>query len=452
MGAHREMPIGVVGQEASDLSRLRQMVEASGGGVTVPIMWPDLPPSDVVQRIALFVLGTNADGPPDDVVGFLRARSSGTPLIVVGQHPARLAIPTLWLPSAPPAELFAAILAQTLREGRRDGPAPWRRKADMILGHSDQVKGLLHALDQLAPAQTPVSITGESGVGKELVARALHFCGPRARAPFVAINCGAIPETLFEAELFGYQKGAFTGAVSSRIGAFEAADKGTLFLDEIGELPTGMQVKLLRVLETSEVQRVGSNEANRVDFRLVSATNRDLEAEVRAGRFREDLFYRIHVYPLHIPPLRERPEDIPPIVHHHLSLIAAREKRRAPRLTPAALEKLFAHTWPGNVRELVNLIERAVLLAGADDQIEAEHVALPSALSVTPVTCAPAPLALLPYREAKAKFELEYYSHLLRTADGNVSLAAKLGQKTRKEIYDALKRLGLDAAAFRSGN
>jgi two-component system response regulator GlrR len=435
----------VCGPGSNGLAQIRRIVEETGGWNIVPITWPEVPPVDLMQAISLYVLGTNADGPPEDLTGFLRTRGKSTPLIVIGNNPARLAMPNLWLPIAPASEVLGTILSQLIGTDKVAGAkAPWRRKGDMILGHSQQVRQLLHTLDQLAPAQTPVLITGESGVGKELVARALHYCSPRAAAPFIAINCGAVPETLFEAELFGYEKGAFTGAVNAHVGAFEAADKGTLFLDEIGEMPMAMQVKLLRVLQTSEVQRVGSTEGKQVNFRLVTATNRNLQSEVKAGRFREDLFYRVHVYPLHIPPLRERPEDIPPLVQHHLSLIAEREKKPALRVTTDALEKLIAYAWPGNVRELINLLERAALLAGVD-KIGAEHVVLPTESSETPI----AQQSLLPYREAKTRFEHEYYSQLMRTADGNVSLAAKLGQKTRKEIYDALKRLGLDAMEFR---
>jgi DNA-binding NtrC family response regulator len=449
--------IGVCGPGSSGLAEVRRILSESGSWRVVEIPWPDVPPPDALNNIQLYILGTNADGPSDDLVGFLRARSSTTPLVVIGRNAARMASPNLWLPTAPPPALLVAIVNQCLGSpassagdasdfgGDTGTKSPWRRKADMILGSSQHVRDLLHSLDQLAPAQTPVCITGESGVGKELVARALHYSSPRAGAPFIAINCGAVPETLFEAELFGYQKGAFTGAVATHIGAFEAADKGTLFLDEIGEMPMAMQVKLLRVLQTYAVQRVGSTEAKQVNFRLLTATNRDLAAEVKAGRFREDLFYRIHVYPLHIAPLRERAEDIPPIVQHYLSMIADREKRPPMRVASGALEKLLAHSWPGNVRELINLLERAVLLAGAD-VIEAEHIMVPTG------SHSAATASLLPYREAKTKFELDYYSLLMRTADGNVSLAAKLGQKTRKEVYDALKRLGLDAMAFRSSD
>jgi DNA-binding NtrC family response regulator len=319
----------------------------------------------------------------------------------------------------------------------------WRRKTDIIIGDSPMIRQLLRALDRLAALPTPVVITGESGVGKELVARALHFCGPRAAAPFIAINCAAIPATLFEAELFGVHRGAFTGAVAAHAGAIEAAHGGTLLLDEIGELPLGMQAKLLRVLETGEIRRLGGTEPRAVDFRLVTATNLDLDQAVKDGRFREDLYYRVHVYPVHVPPLRERREDIPRIVHHHLSLIGGRAHRAALRVTPAALDKLSGHPWPGNVRELVNVLERAVLLAGGC-AIDAEHVILPDA---SPLPRAPGGV-LVPYREAKARFELAYYTQLMQAAAGNVSRAAKLAHKTRKEIYDALRRCGLDARQF----
>jgi DNA-binding NtrC family response regulator len=329
--------------------------------------------------------------------------------------------------------------AGKLTESEPPPSRSWRRKSDVIIGVSAAVRSLLAALDRLSGSVAPVLITGESGTGKDLVARALHYTGSRASAPFVPINCAAIPEQLFEAELFGYQRGAFTGAVASRPGAFEAADGGTLFLDEIGEMHVPVQAKLLRVLETGEVTRLGSNERRRTNVRVVAAANRDLLAEVRAGHFREDLFYRVSVYPVAIPPLRERPEDIPPLVAHHLEEIARRERRPMPRLTRAALERLLAHRWPGNVRELINALERAVLLT-EHDVIDVEHIALPRDS---------APPLIVPYRDAKEQFEHEYYSRLLRTCAGNISLVAKLAQKTRKEVYDALKKLGLEVGEYR---
>ncbi len=424
------------------IEALTSAIQEVGRWSMVPLCWPDETNATTAARNAnAYVL--DSEGATSDLVAYAKARSRHVPLIVIGCEPLPGASPDVWLPMPPAATLLGSLLAHLL-DAHGDGapPAPsWRRKSDMIMGNSRQVRQLFHTLDQLAPAQTPVLISGESGVGKELVARALHFSSPRAAQPFIAINCGAIPEPLFEAELFGYQRGAFTGAVSSHVGAIESAHNGTLFLDEIGELPPSMQTKLLRVLETSEVQRVGSTEPKKVNFRLVTATNRELDKEVAAGRFREDLFYRIMVYPLHVAPLRERPEDIPAIVTHHLSAIARRENRASLRLTPAALERLLAHRWPGNVRELVNMLERAVLLAN-QRVIDAEHIVFSRTSSTEGTT----PIA---YRDAKAKFELEYYSQLMRTAGGNVSLAASLGKKTRKEIYDALKRFDLDATDYR---
>ena len=437
---------------AANIEPLAKVLKEAARWSLVPIEWPDV--AAVVsarQSVHAFVVNAESIASPFELIELLRERRDDTPLVVVGGELMKRAEPDLWLPSIDKPAVIASALGQLLERedsGALQALAPtWRRKTDMIIGNSAETQQLIHSLDQLAPASTPVMINGESGVGKELVARALHFCGPRNKEPFIALNCAAIPETLFEAELFGYQKGAFTGAVNAHAGAFEAAHKGTLFLDEIGELPLAMQAKLLRVLETSEVQRIGSTEHRKVNFRLVSATNRELDQEVKAGRFREDLYYRILVYPLRVAPLRERPEDIPPIVTHHLSIIAARENRPALRMTPAALERLLNYPWPGNVRELVNLLERAVLMA-ANRQIDAQHIIFPTA----PVRTRSATGnggALLPYREAKQRFETEYYSQLMRTAGGNVSLAAKLGQKTRKEVYDALQRLGLTPTDYR---
>ena len=370
-------------------------------------------------------------------------RNPSVPVVVIGAEPLLFLQPSIWLPDLSKLEsVIRSILDHLVPQA---ATITWRRKADMIIGHSDATKQLRRALDQLAPAASPVLITGESGVGKELVAQALHYCGPRATRPFVVINCAAIPETLFESELFGYEKGAFTGAVTSHEGAFVAADRGTLFLDEIGEMPLAAQAKLLRVLESGEVQRIGSTERRTVSFRLVTATNRNLEKEVSEGRFREDLYYRIYVVPVHVAPLRDRPEDLTAIAAHHISLIAARERRTNLRLTPAAIDKLFQHSWPGNVRELVNVLERAVLSAGASS-IDAEHVIFPQQSSgARPLSVG----TLVPYRDAKQRFERDYFTRLLQVSGGNVAHAARIGKKTRKEIYDVLERLGIDAGEYR---
>ena len=234
-----------------------------------------------------------------------------------------------------------------------------------IVGHSPAVRRAIDLLGQVAPARTTVLLQGESGTGKEVFARALHRLSGRS-GPFVAVNCAAIPESLVESELFGHERGAFTGAIARTDGKFQQADTGTLLLDEVGELPLGMQAKLLRALQESEVQRVGSAQSQRVDVRVVAATNRDLEAEVQAGRFRADLFYRLHVIAIELPPLRARGEDIPGLAMHFLRRFASENGKQVTAITPDAMVALQAWTWPGNVRELENAMERAVVLARSE--------------------------------------------------------------------------------------
>jgi two-component system, NtrC family, response regulator AtoC len=232
-----------------------------------------------------------------------------------------------------------------------------------IVGHSASMQAIFNVIEKVADTPSTVLITGESGTGKELIARALHDQSTRQTSPMIKVNCAAIPDTLMESELFGYEKGAFTGAVSSKPGRFELADKGTLFLDEIGEIPSEMQVKLLRALQEGEFERVGGIRTLKVNVRLVAATNRDLLVEIAAGRFREDLYYRLNVVPIHVPPLRERPEDIPDLVSHILERFKTRLQKEVTGLEEGAMECLMAHAWPGNVRELENLLERTVLFA-----------------------------------------------------------------------------------------
>jgi two-component system response regulator PilR (NtrC family) len=232
-----------------------------------------------------------------------------------------------------------------------------------VVAQSPAMRRVLDTVRRVAPTSATVLVTGESGTGKERVANLLHQHGPTPKGPFVAVNCAALPEGLLESELFGHAKGAFTGAVRERPGRFEEADGGTIFLDEIGEIPLAAQVRLLRVLQEREVVRVGENRPRPVRVRVVAATNRDLEADVRAGRFREDLYYRVHVVRIHLPPLRERPEDVEPLVERFAREAARRHGRTGLRFAPAALDALRAHPFPGNVRELQNVVERAVLLA-----------------------------------------------------------------------------------------
>jgi formate hydrogenlyase transcriptional activator len=235
---------------------------------------------------------------------------------------------------------------------------------DAVVGQSPEFREVLAQLSLVAPADSTVLLIGETGTGKELFARALHDQSRRSARPFIAVNCAALPETLIESELFGYEKGAFTGALSRKPGKFELANFGSLFLDEIGDLPPQAQAKLLRVLQEREVQRVGGTRAEPINVRLIAATNQDLAAGVQSGRFRSDLFYRLNVFPILLPPLRERREDIAPLAHHFVRRFAERQHKAVPRLTGEALARLTAYSWPGNVRELQNVIERAVILCG----------------------------------------------------------------------------------------
>ncbi|MBT8460954.1 MAG: sigma 54-interacting transcriptional regulator, partial [Gemmatimonadetes bacterium] len=232
-----------------------------------------------------------------------------------------------------------------------------------IVGESDALVYVLHRVEQVAATDTTVLIEGETGVGKELVARAIHRRSLRATRPFITVDCGALPANLIESELFGHEKGSFTGAMGLRKGRFELAHGGTIFLDEIGELPPDLQVKLLRVLETGELSRVGASRSQTVDARVIAATNRHLEAEVEAGRLREDLFYRVHVYPITVPPLRERPEDIPLLVHHFVRRLSGHLGKEIDTVPGPTMRRLTEYGWPGNVRELQNVLERSVILS-----------------------------------------------------------------------------------------
>lgn len=243
---------------------------------------------------------------------------------------------------------------------------------EQLVGASPSMLELARAIRLVAPRSATVLIEGETGTGKEIVAQAVHRLSPRSAKPFVVINCGAIPEALLEAELFGHTRGAFTGAVQSRIGRIEAANGGTLFLDEIGEMPFGLQAKMLRLLENGEIQRVGDNEISRVDMRVIAATHQALEVQANAGHFRLDLYHRLAVFPIDIPPLRQRLEDIPALCEHFLALMGKTSPRKT--VSQAALEKLYQHDWPGNVRELAHTLERASIFAENAPSIRAEDI------------------------------------------------------------------------------
>jgi DNA-binding NtrC family response regulator len=297
------------------------------------------------------------------------------------------------------------------------------------------LEGLLELVDRVAPRDVAVLVTGESGTGKELVARRLHARSQRAAGPFVAVNCAALPEALAESELFGHEKGAFTGADRQRRGRFEEAHGGTLFLDEIGELPAALQAKLLRVLEERTVRRLGGAADIPVDVRLVAATNRDLSAASAQGGFRQDLYFRLAVVPVHLPPLRERVGDIPVLARHLLSILAARHRVPVPELDGAALAALESYRWPGNVRELRNVLERALVVRGGA-LIRAEDLGLPSAAA--PAGAPEGAVSL--DREVR---EREAILEALRRAGGNREEAARLLGVSVRTLYYRLRRFGI---------
>jgi len=322
---------------------------------------------------------------------------------------------------------------------RLEGIMEERYAFSSIIANSHKMQSVLGLVSRIAPTDSTVFIYGESGTGKELVARILHLASARKDKRFVAINCAAIPETLLESELFGYEKGAFTGAIKSSKGFLAQAHGGTLFLDEIGDMSLSLQTKLLRVLQERQFYPLGSEKPVDVDIRLVVATNKDLEAEVRKGAFREDLFYRIHVIPVHIPPLRERKEDIVPLAEHFLKKSAEKMNRDVSGFTTMAMQKLMLHDWPGNVRELENAVEYAVAITRSE--IIAEDVILPSREA--------APASPKPFKEAKEDFERDYLIWILQTAEGNVSKAAELAGKYRADLYALLKKHNLKPDTFK---
>ena len=310
-----------------------------------------------------------------------------------------------------------------------------------IIGRSEAMKKVLSQVVQAAEVDSFVYISGESGTGKELIAKSLHLASSRKDGPFVAINCASIPETLLESELFGYEKGAFTGARTSRKGLFEQAHRGSFFLDEVSEMPLTMQAKLLRVLGEMSFYPLGGKGLVKVDVRIIAASNKDLEKEVAERRFREDLFYRIHVIRIRVPPLRERKEDIPLLADHFLSKNLKRTKKDIRGFSPAAIQKLMLHDWPGNVRELENSIESAVAMT-TGKRITEEFI-LPGRGSDSE--------SVKSFREARDDFEKTYLTQLIGLTEGNVSLAAKLAGKYRADLYGLLRKYDLDPEAFRKG-
>ncbi len=308
-----------------------------------------------------------------------------------------------------------------------------------IIGQSGAMQEVFKAVSKVIDSNVTVLLQGESGTGKELIARAIHFeSKKRKNKPFIAVNCSALPESLLESELFGHEKGAFTGAAARRIGKFEQADGGTIFLDEIGEMTPATQVKVLRVLQEREFERVGGNELVKVDVRIISATNKDIEESVRKGEFREDLYYRISVFPIKIPPLRERKEDIPLLAEYFMQKYAEREEKEVNSIAPDAMELMMAYHWPGNVRELENAIERAVLLATTSEIVVNDLP--PNVRSIGERKVVEQSGALNSWIE---KLEEEALRKALLECEGNVSLTARKLGIGRATVYRKAKKYGL---------
>jgi two-component system response regulator GlrR len=323
-----------------------------------------------------------------------------------------------------------------------------------IIARSAKMRAVLDVVSRIAKLDSTVFIQGESGTGKEVIAKAIHIASDRKEEAFVALNCAALPETLLESELFGHEKGAFTGAVKSTRGLFTQAHRGTLFLDEIGDMPMSTQSKLLRVLQERQFYPVGSEVPIEVDVRVIVATNKDLADLVKKGLFRDDLFYRIHVIPIYLPPLRERKEDIVPLVEFFLKKCGQQMKKEVKGLTPEALGKLMFHEWPGNVRELENTIEYAVAMTQkeliTDDHIlQTRAAAARNGRAASPTAAPGQEDRLKPLKDARDAFERSYLVQVLSMTDGNVSQAAKLAGKYRADLYDLLKKHDLRAEDFK---
>jgi two-component system response regulator GlrR len=422
-------------------SRVQAVPSAEAALAQIAIERPDLVLSDVQLP--------GADGL--ELFDEIRARHASLPVILLTAHgtipdaveaTSRGVFSYLTKPFDGKALLdkIAQALALSATAGEAATPLEGEAWRQDIVSRSSRMSELLTEARMVARSDASVLIHGESGTGKELLAQAIHQASSRAARPFVAVNCGAIPEALLESELFGHMKGAFTGALANHRGLFQAADGGTLFLDEIGDMPPALQVKLLRVLQERSVRPVGASQSIPIDVRILSATHRDLDAAMAQGQFREDLYYRLNVVALTLPTLAERREDIPLLANHFLAKLARKYDKKLNGFAPEAMKALTMASWPGNVRQLYNVVEQV------------------SALATTPLI----PLALvqralripgveiLTFAQARQRFEREYLVGLLKLSDGNVSDAARLADRNRTEFYRLLQKHGLTPGHFRS--
>lgn len=429
-----------------------------------PIHWSvdPQPPTGALDRLrhtsydALVLDGLAGVLSPVNFIQQIQTLTNGVPMFIRGVESASMADLFAHMGAvilAPGDTAFFNRIQASVEDRARQGlvrlaenvdPPDWER---LLVGNSPQIREVCHIIRMVGARRATVLITGETGTGKEIAARALHQAGPRRQAPLVAVNCSALPDNLLEAELFGHVRGAFTGAIQGRIGRFEQAQKGTLFLDEIGELPLELQAKLLRVLQEREFQKVGSSETIRADVRIVAASNRDLLQQVELGRFREDLYYRLNVVPLHMPALRERCEDIPVLAQYFAGKICALEEIPLKRLTPEALDRLSEYAWPGNVRQLENAVEMAVAMSGARANLTAADFPLYSA-APSPVAT---PLVSVPdhgldFEQTVAVIERSILEQALRKTGGNKKAAAAMLRLKRTTLSAKVRSLEPEAA------
>jgi two-component system nitrogen regulation response regulator NtrX len=440
---------------ASEGYEVREAADGRGAVAQAVELEPD---------VALVDLMMPGDVDGMDVLGRLRDRLPELPVVMMSGRAGLSdavratklgAFTFLEKPLTPEGVLLTIASAMELRQARREARA---LRADLglageMVGDAPAMRRVRELIARVAASDARVLITGESGTGKELVAAAIHTGGPRRDRPFIRVNCAAIPRDLVESEMFGHERGAFTGATERRIGRFELADRGTLFLDEVGDLGAEAQAKLLRAIESREIERVGGGKPIKVDVRVLAATNKDLPRAVRDGRFREDLFFRLNVIPIQLPPLRERPGDIPALVHHFTALHRARTGSPSPRWSASALGALERYRWPGNVRELANIVERmSILHAGSD--ISAGHVADVLRIDAAPARATDPPelpqVALEhPLSETLDHYERVLIERALSAAGGNVADAARRLRTDRPNLYRRMRRLGIvwDATA-----
>jgi len=405
------------------------------------VLWEDRCPRRT-PRCDLVVLDASCEGAG---AWLAEHRAGETPVVVWGRDPdpgwlqrgARAVLPASTDPPGPAERLLALVEPPEAAPTRADPAA-------RFVARSAAMRRVLELARRAGHSRATVLVLGETGTGKEVVARQVHDASPRARRPFVALNCAALPDALLESELFGHARGAFTGADRERRGAFEEAHSGTLFLDEVGETSGAFQAKLLRVLQDRAVRPLGGTRSREVDVRIVAATHRNLRHEVARGRFREDLFFRLHVFPIHLPPLRERPEDVLPLAEHFLERHGRAEGRSGCKLSASARRRLLAHRWPGNVRELENQIQRALVLAAPDETFDAAHFE-----GMTTIEAPPPEIADLALREEEpladtlARIEAWLLRGALDRHAGHRTATARALGLTREGLYKKMKRHGI---------